>query len=68
MEAIMAIAKEQLIRNRGQRTSDGANCKFSTGIKKKAGTIGHVGSTSFFHLKNLGYGMEELFSRRCLSA
>jgi dTDP-4-amino-4,6-dideoxygalactose transaminase len=52
MEAIMAIAKEHnlyVIEDNAQAI--GANCKFSTGIKKKAGTIGHVGSTSFFPLK-----------------
>jgi dTDP-4-amino-4,6-dideoxygalactose transaminase len=58
MEAIMAIAKEHnlyVIEDNAQAI--GANCKFSTGIKKKAGTIGHVGSTSFFPSKNLGcYG------------
>jgi dTDP-4-amino-4,6-dideoxygalactose transaminase len=48
MEAIMAIAKEHnlyVIEDNAQAI--GANCKFSTGIKRK-GTIGHVGSTSFF--------------------
>jgi dTDP-4-amino-4,6-dideoxygalactose transaminase len=58
MEAIMAIAKEfnlYVIEDNAQAI--GANCKFSDGTKKKAGTIGNVGSTSFFPSKNLGcYG------------
>jgi len=58
MEAIMAIAKEHnlyVIEDNAQAI--GANCKFSDGTKKKAGTIGNVGSTSFFPSKNLGcYG------------
>jgi dTDP-4-amino-4,6-dideoxygalactose transaminase len=58
MEAIMAIAKEHnlyVIEDNAQAI--GANCKFSNGTKKKAGTIGHVASTSFFPSKNLGcYG------------
>lgn len=58
MAAIMAIAKEYnlyVIEDNAQAI--GANCKFSDGIKKKAGTIGHVGATSFFPSKNLGcYG------------
>ena len=58
MEAIMRLAKENnlyVIEDNAQAI--GANCKFSEGTKKKAGTIGHVGSTSFFPSKNLGcYG------------
>ena len=58
MEAIMAIAKEYnlyVIEDNAQAI--GANCKFSDGTKKRAGTIGHVGATSFFPSKNLGcYG------------
>ncbi len=58
MEAIMAIAKEHklyVIEDNAQAI--GANCRFSDGSKKKAGTIGNVGSTSFFPSKNLGcYG------------
>ena len=58
MEAIMNIAKEHnlyVIEDNAQAI--GANCKFSDGTKKKAGTIGHVASTSFFPSKNLGcYG------------
>ena len=58
MEAIMAIAKEHnlfVIEDNAQAI--GANCKSSDGAKQKAGTIGHVGATSFFPSKNLGcYG------------
>lgn len=58
MEAIMEIANEHnlfVIEDNAQAI--GANCKFSDGTKKKAGTIGHVSSTSFFPSKNLGcYG------------
>ena len=58
MEAIMQIAKEHnlyVIEDNAQAI--GANCRFSDGTKKKAGTIGHVSSTSFFPSKNLGcYG------------
>jgi UDP-2-acetamido-2-deoxy-ribo-hexuluronate aminotransferase len=58
MEAIMAIAKEfNLFVIEDNAQAIGANCKFSNGTKKKAGTIGHVGATSFFPSKNLGcYG------------
>lgn len=58
MEAIMNIAKEYnlyVIEDNAQAI--GANCKFSDGTKRKAGTIGHIGATSFFPSKNLGcYG------------
>lgn len=58
MEAIMVIANEHnlyVIEDNAQAI--GANCRFSDGTKKKVGTIGHVGSTSFFPSKNLGcYG------------
>jgi len=58
MEAIMALAKEHnlyVIEDNAQAI--GANCKFSDGRKMKAGTVGHVGATSFFPSKNLGcYG------------
>jgi dTDP-4-amino-4,6-dideoxygalactose transaminase len=58
MEAIMQIATEHnlfVIEDNAQAI--GANCKFSDGSKKKAGTIGHIASTSFFPSKNLGcYG------------
>ncbi len=58
MEAVMRIATEHnlfVIEDNAQAI--GANCKFSDGTKKKAGTIGHVGATSFFPSKNLGcYG------------
>jgi UDP-2-acetamido-2-deoxy-ribo-hexuluronate aminotransferase len=58
MEAIMRIAEEYnlyVIEDNAQAI--GANCRFSDGSKRKAGTIGHVASTSFFPSKNLGcYG------------
>ena len=55
MEAIMAIANEYnlyVIEDNAQAI--GANCNFSDGTRKKAGTIGRVGATSFFPSKNLG--------------
>lgn len=58
MEAIMALANEHnlyVIEDNAQAI--GANYTFPDGTKKKAGTIGHVGATSFFPSKNLGcYG------------
>lgn len=58
MEAIMKIAEENnlyVIEDNAQAI--GANYTYKDGSKAKAGTIGHVGSTSFFPSKNLGcYG------------
>jgi len=58
MENIMKFAKEQdlfVIEDAAQAT--GADYYFSDGTTKKAGTIGHIGTTSFFPSKNLGcYG------------
>lgn len=58
MEKIMAIAKEHdlfVIEDAAQATA--ADYIFSDGSVKKAGTIGHIGTTSFFPSKNLGcYG------------
>ncbi len=58
MEAIMEIAKEYnlfVIEDNAQAI--GANYTFSNGLKQKAGTIGDIGTTSFFPSKNLGcYG------------
>ena len=58
MEAIMKIAEEHnlyVIEDNAQAI--GANYEYSDGRKAKAGTIGHVASTSFFPSKNLGcYG------------
>ncbi len=55
MEEIMAIAKEHdlyVIEDNAQAI--GAEYTFSDGTVKKAGTIGHIGTTSFFPSKNLG--------------
>jgi dTDP-4-amino-4,6-dideoxygalactose transaminase len=58
MEAIMNLAKKHnlyVIEDTAQAI--GADFTFSNGVKKKAGTIGTVGCTSFFPSKNLGcYG------------
>ena len=58
MEAILKIAKENnlhIIEDTAQ--SIGANYIFEDGKRKKAGTIGAIGTTSFFPSKNLGcYG------------
>lgn len=58
MEAIMAIAKKHglyVIEDNCQAI--GGDYNFSDGSRKKSGTIGHIGTTSFFPSKNLGcYG------------
>jgi UDP-2-acetamido-2-deoxy-ribo-hexuluronate aminotransferase len=58
MEAIMAIAKKHnlfVIEDNAQAI--GADYTFSDGTKKKTGSIGTIGATSFFPSKNLGcYG------------
>lgn len=58
MEAIQSLAKKHnlyVIEDTAQAI--GADYTFSDGTKKKAGTIGNVGTTSFFPSKNLGgYG------------
>ena len=58
MEEIMKIAEEHnlfVIEDNAQAI--GADYIFSDGSVKKAGTIGHIGCTSFFPSKNLGcYG------------
>lgn len=55
MEAIIRIAKKYnlfIIEDNAQ--SLGAMYTFSNGDKKRTGTIGHIGTTSFFPSKNLG--------------
>jgi len=58
MEAIMEVAKAHnlfVIEDNAQAI--GADYTFSDGTTKKSGTIGNVGTTSFFPSKNLGcYG------------
>ena len=58
MEAVLEVAKEHnlfVIEDNAQAI--GANYTFKDGTKKKAGTIGTIGTTSFFPSKNLGcYG------------
>jgi len=58
MDAIMELAdKHDLYVIEDNAQAIGANHTFKDGRKQKAGTIGHVGSTSFFPSKNLGaYG------------
>ncbi len=58
MESIMAIAnKHNLFVIEDNCQAVGAHYTFSDGTRKQAGTIGHVGTTSFFPSKNLGcYG------------
>ncbi len=58
MEAVLEVAKEHdlfVIEDNAQAI--GADYTFNNGTKKKAGTMGNVGTTSFFPAKNLGcYG------------
>lgn len=55
MEALMEIANAHnlyVIEDNAQ--SIGADYTFSDGSKKKSGTLGHIGCTSFYPSKNLG--------------
>jgi UDP-2-acetamido-2-deoxy-ribo-hexuluronate aminotransferase len=55
MEEIMSIAKKHklyVIEDNAQAI--GSDYTFSDGKKKKTGTIGHIGATSFYPSKNLG--------------
>ena len=58
MESILALAKKNnlfVIEDTAQAI--GADYTFANGTKKKAGTMGNIGTTSFFPSKNLGgYG------------
>jgi dTDP-4-amino-4,6-dideoxygalactose transaminase len=58
MEPILALAaKHNLFVIEDTAQAIGADYTFSDGVSKKAGTIGHIGCTSFFPSKNLGcYG------------
>lgn len=55
MKEIMAIAKKHnlyVVEDNAQAI--GCDYIFSDGTKKKTGTIGHIGTTSFYPAKNLG--------------
>jgi UDP-2-acetamido-2-deoxy-ribo-hexuluronate aminotransferase len=76
MESIMKLAKKHdlfVIEDAAQAT--GADYLFNNGTTKKAGTIGHIGTTSFFPSKNLGcygdggalYTNDETFARKLRS-
>lgn len=58
MEALQALAeKHKLFLIEDNAQAIGADYRFKDGRTQKAGTIGHVGATSFFPSKNLGaYG------------
>ncbi len=58
MEAIMELAgKHGLLVIEDAAQATGTDFRFSDGATRKAGTIGHIGTTSFFPSKNLGcYG------------
>jgi UDP-2-acetamido-2-deoxy-ribo-hexuluronate aminotransferase len=58
LEPIMALAaKHNLYVIEDNAQAIGSDYTFSDGSKKKTGTIGHIGCTSFFPSKNLGcYG------------
>lgn len=58
MESIMQVAAEhELFVIEDNAQSIGGDYTFGDGTRKKAGTVGHVGCTSFFPSKNLGaYG------------
>jgi UDP-2-acetamido-2-deoxy-ribo-hexuluronate aminotransferase len=76
MESLMTLAEKHdlyVIEDAAQAT--GADYFFKNGTTKKAGTIGHIGTTSFFPSKNLGcygdggalYTNDETFARKLRS-
>ena len=76
MENLMALAREHdlfVVEDAAQAT--GADYRFKDGTIKKAGTIGHIGTTSFFPSKNLGcygdggalYTNDETYARKLRS-
>jgi len=76
MESLMEIAKKNnlyIIEDAAQAT--GTDYFFRDGTTKKAGTIGHIGTTSFFPSKNLGcygdggalYTNDEAFAKKLRS-
>ncbi len=76
MERLMELAQKHklyVIEDAAQAT--GADYKFKNGTIKKAGTIGHIGTTSFFPSKNLGcygdggalYTNDDAFARKLRS-
>ncbi len=58
MESLLEVAKKHdLVVLEDTAQAIGADYTFSDGTKVKAGTMGHIGATSFFPSKNLGcYG------------
>ena len=55
MEEIMEIArKHQLYVIEDNAQAIGCDYRFSDGTRRKTGTIGHIGATSFYPSKNLG--------------
>ncbi|MDQ3071912.1 MAG: DegT/DnrJ/EryC1/StrS family aminotransferase [Bacteroidota bacterium] len=55
MERIMAIAeKDKIFVIEDNAQALGATCNVKSNRRRKAGTIGHIGCTSFFPSKNLG--------------
>lgn len=55
MQEIMSIAQQHMlyvIEDNAQAI--GCNYRFSSGTQKKTGSIGHIGTTSFYPSKNLG--------------
>jgi dTDP-4-amino-4,6-dideoxygalactose transaminase len=55
MEKIMSIAqKHNLFVIEDNAQAIGSDYTFSDGIRKKTGSIGHIGATSFYPSKNLG--------------
>jgi UDP-2-acetamido-2-deoxy-ribo-hexuluronate aminotransferase len=76
MENLMALAEKNdlfVIEDAAQAT--GTDYLFKNGTTKKAGTIGHIGTTSFFPSKNLGcygdggalYTNDDIFAKKLRS-